>query len=118
MPSNDKNLITVLRTELRFLEGGGYRYAPSRWRPLLLLEDSPTCPRRSGGGTCSEQSCPWLAFVALEHQSEETPCRQIVVGKRGETIDILYRIASPEEYQENFRTWLLAAVGRFKFLVA
>ncbi len=112
MPSNETDLVAVLRTELGFLEGGGYRSAPFRWRPPLLLEDSPTCPRGSRGRTCLGQSCPWRAFVPSECQEEDIPCRHIVVGNRGESIDVLYRTASPEEYEESFRNWLLAAIGQ------
>ena len=118
MPAAHADLVVALQYELLFLECGGYRSASSSWHPTPLLEDGPTCPRGEIGGKCSEQSCPWIAFVALKHQRDEIPCRQIVVGELGETIDLLYRIATPAEYEEAFRKWLVAAIARLEHLAA
>lgn len=118
VPVNNADLITVVQCEALFLECGGYRSSSSRWRPALLLEDSPSCPRGTSGCGCSEQSCPWLAFVALKHQRNEIPCRQIVVGKHGETIEILYRTATPVEFEESFHTWLIETIDRLEHLAA
>ena len=52
MPNDDRDLLTVLKAELEFLEKGGYRHSPhARWRPQFIFEDSPTCMnyRRSEG---------------------------------------------------------------------
>ena len=44
MANDDRDLLTVLKAELAFLEKGGYRHSPSaRWRPQFIFEDSPTC---------------------------------------------------------------------------
>src|SRR5579872_612809 len=118
VPVNNADLITVLQCEALFLECGGYRSSSSRWRPALLLEDSPSRPRGTSGCRCSEQPCPWLAFVAIKHQRDEIPCRQIVVGKHGETIEILYRTATPVEFEESFHTWLIETIDRLEHLAA
>jgi len=118
VPVTHGDLVDLLKRELDYLERGGYRSTPFPWRPALLLEDSPTCPARAAGRRCLDQPCPWLAFVALKHQGEETPCRHIVIGKHGETIDLLYRTETPEEYEESFHAWLLAAIGRLEQLAA
>jgi hypothetical protein len=41
-----------------------------------------------------------------------------MVGRRGETIDLLYRTATPAEYEEDFRKWLVAAIARLEHLAA
>ena len=43
--NNDKrNLVTVLKAELEFVEKGGYRnISLSAWRPQFIFQDSPTC---------------------------------------------------------------------------
>jgi len=46
------------------------------------------------------------------------PCRHVVIGEHGETIDLLYRTATPEEYEESFRRWLVAAIERLEQLAA
>lgn len=111
MPVAHADLVALLKHELLFLERGGYRCTRFPWRPAFLLEDSLTCPRGIFGGRCSRQSCPWLAFVALGHQDEEMPCRHIMVGRHGETIDLLYRTATRDEYEESFRQWLIGTIA-------
>src|SRR5579872_6618816 len=118
MPITHADLVALLKHELLFLERGGYRSTRFPWRQALLLEDSVTCPARALRHACLDQPCPWLAFVALTHHGEATPCRHIVVGKHGETIDLLYRTATPEEYEESFRRWLVAAIERLEQLAA
>jgi hypothetical protein len=118
VPITHADLVTLLKRELLFLERGGYRSTPYPWRPPLLIEDSQTCPRKAAGENCLEKPCPWLAFVALKHQRDEIPCRHIAVGTEGETIDLLYRTATREEYEETFRKWLVAAIQRLEQLAA
>ena len=44
MPADDRNLLEVLKRELKFLEAGGYRNASDvQWRTKFIFEDSPTC---------------------------------------------------------------------------
>jgi len=114
VPATHADLIAALKRELLFLNRGGYKSIPFLWRPALLLEDSPTCPARDSGGRCANQPCPWLAFVPVKHRAERRPCRHIVVGEHGETIDLLYRTATFEEYEASFRKWLVAAIARLE----
>ncbi len=117
MPVTRAELITILQCEALFVECGGYRSGPSRWRPALLLEDGPSCAR-GDTGQCSPQSCPWLAFVDEKIRGDKVPCRHIVVGQHGETIDFLYRTATPEVYEESFHEWLLGAIERLEQLAS
>jgi hypothetical protein len=50
----------------------------------------------------------------VKHRAERRPCRHIVVGEHGETIDLLYRTATFEEYEASFRKWLVAAIARLE----
>jgi hypothetical protein len=44
MQKDERDLLEVLKFELKFLEDGGYGRSPSaRWRPQLVFENSPTC---------------------------------------------------------------------------
>jgi len=61
MPGHDVRTLETLRLELKFLELGLYRtLTPSR--PLLVLEDSPACPRY---GAASCPNCVLMQFVRL-----------------------------------------------------
>lgn len=53
MKRDERDLLEVLKFELKFLEDGGYsRSASARWRPQLIFEGSPTCMNFN----CEEQS--------------------------------------------------------------
>ena len=57
MQSDERDLLEVLKFELKFLEDGGYGRLPSaRWRPQLIFEDSPTCMNFNSQeeGPCSD----------------------------------------------------------------
>jgi hypothetical protein len=44
MTNDTRDLFTVLRKELEFLEKGSYRStARTPWRPKFVFQDSPTC---------------------------------------------------------------------------
>jgi len=44
MPRDERNLLEVLKSELRFLQKGGYGRLPcAQWRAPLVFEDSLTC---------------------------------------------------------------------------
>ena len=49
MPADQRDLLTVLKQELEFLEQGGYRRCSEKnGRPLFIFEDSPTCMNYDG----------------------------------------------------------------------
>ena len=60
MANDDRDLLTLLKAELAFLEKGGYQHSPNaRWRPQFIFEDSPTCinyGKRENPRPCSECS--------------------------------------------------------------
>jgi hypothetical protein len=44
MRNDGRELLTVLKADMTFLEQGGYRNAPTaQWRPQFVFEDSSTC---------------------------------------------------------------------------
>src|SRR5438270_9179730 len=57
MQKDERDLLEVLKFELKFLEDGGYGRSPSaRWRPQHIFEDSPTCMNFNSQeqGPCSD----------------------------------------------------------------
>jgi len=101
-------LLEVLKQELSFLKNGGYRHPDhAQWRAQYVFEDSPTCLNYGD----SERSwpcsyCPVFAFVPQEAQQKARPCRYIALNEKGETLDSLYRSASPEEIEATVAAWL------------
>ena len=115
MQKDERDLLEVLKFELKFLEDGGYGRSPSaRWRPQLIFEDSPACMNFNSQeqGPCSE--CVLMQLVPPEFRSAEIPCRHIPFDKSGETLDSLYRYGNQDEIEEVFGHWLRATIQRLE----
>jgi len=115
MQRDERDLLEVLKFELKFLEDGGYGTLPSaRWRPQLIFEDSPTCMNFNSQeeGPCSD--CVLMQLVPPEFRSTEIPCRHIPFDKSGETLDSLYRYGDQGEIEEVFGNWLRTTIQRLE----
>ncbi len=106
MPGQTCDVLDILRLELKFLELGLYR-APTPGRPLLIFQDSPTCPRY-GAAACP--NCALMQFVPPERHSEPVPCHHIRLNDACETVDSLYRTGTREELEEALKNWLTATI--------
>jgi hypothetical protein len=73
MDKERRNLLDVLKTELAFLEKGGYSGSVRQpWRCQLLFEDSPTCANydaRDHSEPCSE--CVLMQVVPPRSRGRE-----------------------------------------------
>ena len=79
MQKDERDLLEVLKFELKFLEDGGYGHLPmTPWRPQYIFEDSLTCMNydsKENPGPCSD--CVLMQLVPPERRSEKIPCRHI-----------------------------------------
>jgi len=112
MTYDTRDLLTVLKKELEFLEKGGYRNsARAPWRPQLVFQDSPAClnfdPTQQAR-PCSE--CILTQLVPGEMQRKKFPCRYIPLNERGETIDSFYRSGTQEELESELGRWIKATI--------
>ena len=110
MGDDKRDLLTVLKAELEYLEKGGYR--GSSWRPNFIFEDSPSCinyrdPRHSK--PCSE--CALMQLVPLSKRNEQIPCRFIPLNDIGTTVDFLYKTASQDELEAEVQNWLKLTIA-------
>ena len=116
MQKDERNLLDVLKFELRFLENGGYGRSPREsWRPVYIFEDSPTCMNydcRESPQPCSD--CVLMQLVPPELRFGEIPCRQIPLNSAGETLDSLYRYGDDHEIEETLRNWLVATIDQLE----
>src|SRR5215467_13476871 len=116
MAHGERNLLEVLRAELKFIEKGGYRHtARAAWRPHFLFQDSPTClnfdptkPRRP----CNE--CMLTPFVPKDFGKTHIPCRYIPLNERGETVDSFYHSGTHEELEFAVAHWLKSTIERLQ----
>jgi hypothetical protein len=117
MAGDDRDLLQVLKTELAFLKNGGYRKtARAPWRPAFYFEDSPTCPKFVRFSPlpqpCSE--CVLFELVPHSEQASPLPCRYIPLNEQGDTLDSMYRWATPLEIREAFESWLKQMIVRLE----
>lgn len=116
MTKDDRDVLDVLKFELRFLEDGGYGRSPhAAWRASAIFEDSPTCPNFSDPthpNNCV--SCLMERFVPENKKNEDVPCRFISLTKDGRTIDELYRTGSQAELEEALGQWLRGEIERIE----
>jgi len=116
MQKDERDLLEVLKFELRFLEDGGYGRSPKApAQPLYIFEDSPTCMNydaRDHREPCG--NCVLMHLVPVEMQSARIPCRHIPLNESGDTLDSLYRRSEQYEIEEKVSEWLRAAIQQLE----
>jgi hypothetical protein len=112
MQKDERDLLEVLKSELEFLETGGYRSWPeTAWRPKCIFEDSPSCINYYSEGNprpCTDCALIYLVPPAL--RSAKFPCRHIPLNEAGDTLDSLYRYRDQSEIESTVGTWLRGAI--------
>jgi len=116
MQKDERDLLEVLKLELRFLEDGGYGRSPKNpSRPLYIFEDLAACMNydaRDNRAPCS--NCVLIHLVPLEIRSAKIPCRHIPLNSSGDTLDSLYRSSEQYEIEEEVGEWLRAAIEQLE----
>lgn len=116
MQKDERDLLEVLKFELKFLEDGGYGRSPrTPWRPQYVFEDSLTCMNydsKENPSPCSQ--CVLIHLVPPELRSAKIPCRHIPLNPSGETLDSLYRYNNQCETEETVAGWLRATIQRLE----
>ena len=107
-----RNLLTLLKAELAFVESGGYSNGPRfPWRPSFVFEDSSTClnfQRKGELRPCSE--CQLMEFVPEENKKLAFPCRHIPLKPTGESVAHYYECGTEAEMEEALKSWLKARI--------
>jgi hypothetical protein len=116
MATDDRDLLEILKFELRFLEDGGYGHSPNApRRPSLVFEDSLTCMNfNSQGDRAPCSACLLMQFVPSNRGSEQIPCRHIPLDKAGKTLAALYESGTQPEIEEALGNWLRATIHRLE----
>ena len=111
MEKCNPDVLEVLKSELRFLENGGYKHCLLRpWRPQLAFIESRTYQKNAMGGPQNCDGCVLMQFVSSEWHAEKTPCWHIPLNEIGETADSLYRWGTQDDLEHALRTWLWTAI--------
>jgi len=111
MEKCNPDVLEVLKSELRFLENGGYRHCLLRpWRSQLAFIESRTCQKNRIGGRQDCDGCLLMQFVSSEWHEEKTPCWHIPLNEIGETVDSFYRWGTEDDMEHALRTWLWTTI--------
>lgn len=116
MGKDNRNLLSVLKAELEFLEKGGYRDAGRvSWRPKFIFQDSPTCLAfEPAQQPVSCVDCIIIQLMPENLRIEKIPCRFIPLNERGDTLDSLYRTSTQEEIESVVGQWLKTRIARLE----
>lgn len=112
----DRDLLDLLKFELRFLEDGGYGHSPhAARRASLIFEDSLTCMNFNNQDErqpCS--ACLLMHFVPASRAAEQIPCRHIPLNSAGQTLASLYASGDQREVEEVLGNWLRETIRRLE----
>ena len=116
MAADPRDIVAVLKAELRFLESGGYHRAPQNsWKAPSMFLDSPICPnfgKLDRPHACTD--CLLIDFVPPHFLDENIPCYFIPLNKEQETVNSLERQAHLSEMEEVVRQWLVTTIARLE----
>lgn len=108
MAKDERDLLELLKTELDFIEKGGYgRSVRTPWKETSAFRDSLTCvnyalPEKAH--PCSE--CHLIDFVPDEKRAERVPCHFIPLTDRGETVEDLEAEGNQARMEEALKDWM------------
>jgi len=112
MANDDRDLLSLLKDELSFVEQGGYgRSVRTPQKEKSAFQDSLTCinygyPYRAH--SCNE--CHLIDFVAPGDRGKEIPCHYIPLNADGETIEVLETEDNQHKLEQQVKAWLQAKI--------
>ena len=116
MSKDERDLLELLKSELEFIEQGGYgRSVRTPWKETSPFRDSLTCvnyalPEKAH--PCSE--CHLIDFVPADKRSEELPCHAIPLNAAGETVESLELENNQAKLEEALKEWMRAKINEIE----
>src|SRR5215471_4115449 len=113
MSKDDRDLLELLKTELDFIEKGGYgRSVKTPWKPTSSFRDSLICinyalPEKAH--PCSE--CHLIDFVPPDSRAEELPCHHIPLNDAGDTVGSLEAQGGEPRLEQALKNWLRSRIA-------
>ena len=116
MSKDERDLLELLKSELEFIEQGGYgRSVRTPWKETSPFRDSLTCvnyalPEKAH--PCSE--CHLIDFVPEDKRSEELPCHAIPLNAAGETVESLELENNQAKLEKALKEWMRAKINEIE----
>ena len=117
--SNEQDILEILKSELEFIEKGGYGATGKQDVPATatttMFADSSTClnygyPYRVQ--PCGE--CPLMEFVPEEDRVSAMPCHHIPLDSSGRTVEEMEQVGNRGVLQEAVKVWLQQTISRIE----
>lgn len=114
MSTDERDMLDLLKTELDFIEKGGYgRDVRTPWRERSVFRDSLSCvnyalPQQAH--PCDE--CHLIDFVPDDKRNELVPCHSIPLTETGDTLEMLDGNQSVME--EALKHWLRKKIAEIE----
>lgn len=117
MPDEKQDILMILKSELEFIEKGGYGTPDNMQAAQMttVFADSLTClnygyPYRTH--PCGE--CPLMEFVPEENRLSAMPCHHIPLDSSGETVEELEEEQNQMRIQEAVKGWLRQTISHIE----
>ncbi|HWN07835.1 MAG TPA: hypothetical protein VNO50_00875 [Pyrinomonadaceae bacterium] len=108
MAKDERDILEILKDELKFIEQGGYgRSVRTPWQPKSAFQDSLTCINYADSEhthPCNE--CHLIDFVTSDRRAEVIPCHFIPLNESGETIEDLELEDNEAKLERRVKDWL------------
>ncbi|HXI22321.1 MAG TPA: hypothetical protein VNG71_00495 [Pyrinomonadaceae bacterium] len=116
MARDERDLLELLKTELDFIEKGGYgRSVRTPWKETSPFRDSLTCvnyalPEKAH--PCAE--CHLIDYVPDEKRAELVPCHFIPLTEKGETVEDLDMQGNQAKMEEALKDWMRRKIAELE----
>ena len=114
MAKDERDVVELLKTELDFIEKGGYgRSVRTPWKETSPFRDSLTCvnyalPEKAH--PCAE--CHLIDFVPGDKRGEKLPCHAIPLNAAGDTVESLE--PNQAKLEESLKEWMREKIGEIE----
>jgi len=113
MTRDDRDILEILKSELNFIEKGGYgRSVRTPHTPTITFQDSISCMEFPTHR--HDEGCALMRFVPPEYRSECVPCHFIPLNRAGETAATLGACGDQERLEEALKGWLKSTIAQLE----
>ena len=108
MVKDERDMLGLLKSELNFIEQGGYgRAVKTPWKETSPFRESLTCvnyalPEKAH--PCSE--CHLIDFVPSDKRRKELPCHSIPLNAHGDTVESLELKDNQAKLEGVLKEWM------------
>ena len=116
MARDERDLVELLKTELEFIEKGGYgRSVRTPWKETSPFRDSLTCvnyalPEKAH--PCTE--CHLIDYVPSDRREELVPCHFIPLTESGETVEDFDLAGNQVQREQALKRWMRRKIAELE----